>query len=72
VRLIQKGKIAGEFTGWDGDTVFEFSNGKKWQQARYKYHYKYKYRPDAQVWHDGSKYFIEVEGMPEMVEVRRL
>jgi hypothetical protein len=71
MRLVQKGKLAAEFNGWDADAVFEFTNGNKWQQAKYKYRYKYKYRPNAQVWADGSKFWIEVEGMPEMVQVRR-
>lgn len=27
-------RIVGEFTGWEGDTVFRLENGQVWQQAR--------------------------------------
>ena len=69
--LTHEGYLAGDFTGWDGDTVFEFDNGKKWQQAHYRYRYHYAYRPRAKIWRDGGRYFLEVQGMPEKLEVRR-
>ena len=72
MRIVQKGQLAGEFNGWNGDAVFEFTNGNKWQQTRYKYKYKYKYRPYAKVLQDGSKYYLEVDCMDDTIEVRRL
>lgn len=65
-------RISGEFNGWDGDTVFELDNGTKWQQARYRYKYRYKYRPRAQIFRQGGQYLLAVDGMDEMLEVRRL
>ncbi len=65
-------RISGEFNGWDGDAVFELDNGTTWQQALYKYKYRYKYRPRAKVWRDGGRYFLEVEGMDERIEVRQI
>ena len=67
-----KSRIAGEFNGWDGDNIYELDNGTKWQQAQYKYKYKYKHRPIVKIWKDGSKYMLEVEGMSEMIQVRRV
>ena len=65
-------RIYGDFEGWDGDAVFELINGTKWQQTKHKYKYKYKYQPVAKIWKDGSRYFLEVDGMPDMIQVRRL
>jgi hypothetical protein len=65
-------RIEGEFKGWDGDAVFELTNGTKWQQAKYKYKYKYKYRPKAKIWKDGSRYYLEVDCMSEKLQVRRV
>lgn len=65
-------KIVGEFNGWDGDDVYELVNGSKWELVRYKYKYRYKYRPKARILKDGSKHYLEVDGMDEMVEVRRV
>ena len=65
-------RIAGEFSGWNGDTVFELDNGTKWKQARYQYTYSYKYRPRAQIFQQGGQYLLAVDGMNEMIEVRQL
>jgi len=72
MELIKETKLEGEFDGYDGDKVFTFSNGEKWQQAKYKYKYKYKYRPTVKLWRDGSMYFLEFDCMDEMIQVRRL
>jgi len=72
MELVVESKIVGQFSGWDGDNVYELTNGQKWQQSRYKYRYRYKYRPEAKVWKDGSHHYLEVEGMYEMVDVRRI
>jgi len=58
-------RIVGEFTGWEGETVFELDNGQKWQQARYSYRYHYKYRPRARVHRDGGRHYLEVEGVSQ-------
>ena len=70
--LYTDSKIKGAFRGWGRDMVFELANGQKWQQARYKYKYRYKYRPVARIWHDGSRFFLQVSNMEEMVQVRRV
>lgn len=38
-------QIAGEFTGWDGNTVFRLMNGQIWQQASYAYTHHYDFMP---------------------------
>ena len=70
--LVIESRIEGECDGFKGDRVFELVNGQKWQQAVYKYKYRYRYRPTAKIWRDGGCYFVELEGMDEMIQVRRL
>ena len=72
MELKKETRLDGEFEGFDGDKVFTFVGGEQWRQAVYKYKYRYKYRPKVKLWKDGSKYFLEVEGMNEMIQVRRL
>jgi len=71
VQVFAESKIDGAFTGWDGDNYYRLINGQVWRQAHYKYNYHYAYRPNARVLTDGSRYFLEVEGMNEIIEVRR-
>lgn len=70
--LYKDKKIEDEFNGWDGDEIFELNDGSRWQQKNYKYQYKYKYRPDAKIWKDGSRYYLEVECMNDKIEVIKL
>lgn len=72
MRLIVKGQLSGEFTGFDGDRVYEFTNGQKWQQSQYKYKYCYKYRPKAYIWDNGGRRFLQVDGVEDMVPVRKI
>jgi len=72
MRLVRDSKIDGEFNGWDGDNVYELIDGSKWKQRRYRYRYRYRYRPRAKVWKDGSRYWLEVDGIDEKIEVKRV
>lgn len=71
MQLVYAGTLEGEVKGWSGDTLFQFTNGQTWQQAVYRYKYFYKYRPRAKVWSDGGRYLLEVDGVGEMLPVRR-
>lgn len=70
--LITDSSIEGECEGFDGDRVFDLVNGQKWQQAVYRYKYRYRYRPSVRIWRDASGDYIEIEGMDELVRVRRV
>lgn len=71
MELVTESKIDGTFNGWNGDNYYRLINGQIWQQVHYKYKYHYAYRPDARILSDGSKFFLEVDGMDEIIEVRR-
>ena len=64
--------IDGDFEGWDGDTVFELSNGQVWQQDSYDYEYHYAYHPEVTIFKKGLIYEMKVEGVDDMIEVVRL
>jgi hypothetical protein len=64
--------ISGEFTGWQGETIFELDNGQVWQQATYAYHYHYAYRPRVTIVRVSGGYRMQVEGVSATIMVRRL
>lgn len=65
-------RIDGEFNGWEGETIFKLQNGQVWQQVRYAYRYVYKYSPKVMIFPVGGGYELQVEGMTERIQVRRL
>lgn len=64
--------IKGSFHGWSGETLFRLGNGQYWVQARYAYRYHYAYRPKARISSINGKYIMEVQGMNDSIQVKRL
>jgi hypothetical protein len=64
--------IDGEFTGWEGETIFKLDNGQIWQQSSYAYHYHYAYHPKVTIARTRAGYKMLVEGVDESVYVVRL
>jgi hypothetical protein len=62
--------IDGDFTGWDGETVFRLQNGQVWQQASYAY--VYAYSPRVLIFSAGAGWRMQVEGVTDTVAVRLL
>ena len=54
--------IDGEFTGWDGETLYKLTNGQYWQQSSYYYYYYYAYGPKVIVYASNGSYKMHVEG----------
>jgi len=65
-------RIDGEFTGWDGETVFRLANGQIWQQASYDYEYHYAYSPEVIIVRTNGRYMMQVEGVDDPIRVIRL
>lgn len=61
-------RINGAWTGWDGDTVVELTDGSTWKQTEYHYEYRYAYRPEVVIERDR----MMVAGMRRAVRVTRL
>lgn len=72
MELYKEGKLEDESEGFDGETIFELTNGQKWQQVEYYYKYRYKYRPKVRIYKDGMRYYLELEGIKKMVKVQRI
>jgi len=69
---IIESRIDGEFTGWEGETIFKLVNGQIWQQASYAYHYSYKYSPRVMIFAIGDSYEMQVEGIDSRIQVVRI
>jgi hypothetical protein len=64
--------IAGDFNGWEGETIFKLDNGQIWEQAEYDYTYSYSYRPDVTIYSTSGGCRMKVEDEDETILVRRI
>lgn len=64
--------ISGEFSGWDGETIFKLDNGQIWKQAEYDYTYSYSYRPEVTIYSTSAGCRMKVEDEEETILVRRI
>jgi hypothetical protein len=46
--------IAGDFNGWEGETLYKMDDGSIWQQSNYHYHYHYTYHPSVTIYPSSS------------------
>ena len=66
-------RLAGSFTGWDGDTLFRLENGQLWQQIDSSYLYSRSESPRVTIRRAAfGSYLLQVEGIGRTVRVRRL
>ena len=65
-------QIDGEFSGWDGETIFKLTNGQIWQQSSYAYTYSYKYRPNVMIISINGGFELKVEGIDQRIRVVRI
>lgn len=68
--------IEGEFTGWQGQSVFPLCNGQVWMQSSYQYHYTYRYQPRVLIYGTqgtgGTIYRMQVDGVSRVIPVVRI
>ena len=71
MQKITESNISGQFRGWKGRGAYKLANGEIWKQVQYLHKYKYEIvsRPKAIIWREGSRYYLEVEGMDDKIEV---
>ena len=65
-------RMAGDFTGWDGGTVFELANGQVWRQTSFGTLHHYLRSPKVTLVATGSGWRLQVEGVPQSIYVRRI
>jgi hypothetical protein len=73
MELVLDARIKGGFYGWKPGSVFMLDQGnlKKWQQVDDRHEFASAFRPKAKLFRDGAQFYLEVEGMGDMVEVKR-
>lgn len=59
---------AGDWSGWDGETVVELFDGSRWKQDEYYYEYRYWFMPWATI----ERGKMMVDGMNRAVRVQRI
>ncbi len=64
--------LAGDFNGWEGETVFKLDNGQIWEQAEHSYTYSYSYRPEVTIYRVSGGCRLKVEDEDETILVRRI
>jgi hypothetical protein len=69
MKLVTESRIAGPFRGWEGSGIYILANGQVWKQLHHQSQNHYDLDPKARVWQVGSKYFLEVAGMLDSIEV---
>ncbi len=65
-------RIDGEFSGWNGNTIFKLQNGQIWQQVEYSYKYAYKYCPKVKIINSSNGWVMQVDGIDKTIRVKRL
>jgi len=69
---VYEGNIDGEFTGWEGESIFKMMDGSVWQQSSYAYTYHYAYMPSVIIFSKDGGTYMKVEDVDEQIEVRRI
>lgn len=68
-RAIQS-QIDGDFSGWEGDSIYKLKNGQVWKQIEYKYEYQFLSSPGVLIFNEGGDWMMKVEQLEGTVRVR--
>jgi len=68
-QVIYKGRMDGEFQGFNDEVIFKMTNGTYWIQNQYKYWYHYAYSPQATITDESRSFILSVA--ENSVQVRR-
>ncbi len=69
---VMETRMAGDFTGWDGGTVFQFANGQLWRQVSFGTLRQFARSPKVTLVATGSGWRMQVDGIPQSIYVRRV
>jgi len=72
VRKSFKSFIAGNFDGWDPDTVYVLDDGSTWKLAYPYFLMMYLYRPRVTVFTENRRHYMQVGFLQQRVQVVRL
>jgi len=72
MRLIIETELEGTLPGWDGGTVFALANGQKWRQSAFRARAMRLSDPLVRIWNAGAYFWLEIEGVREILPVTRV
>lgn len=70
MEFVLESTINGPFYGWKGNTEIILQGGQKWKQVKKEYLIYYFYMPKVKIWKNDSKYFLQMEDVEEMIEIK--
>lgn len=70
--LVTEDELTGNCKGWDGATVFALTNGEVWQQSRFRSRQLHLCSPAVRIWRFGYSFWLEIEGISEILPVQRV
>lgn len=65
-------RMDGDFTGWDGGTIFQLANGQTWRQISFGALYHFQRAPKVTLVATGSGWRLQVAGVPQSIYVKRV
>ncbi len=71
MRLLTESELDGHCEGWDGATTFRLCNGEVWEQAAFRVRRLHLACPAVRIWRIGGASLLELEGVRELLPVRR-
>ena len=72
MRVILEDHINGSFDGFEGNRIYQLTNGQTWVQIDTKCQPQYHYMPKVSISEDEGSFFMEVEGLNDSVRVQRI
>jgi hypothetical protein len=69
---VMETRMDGDFTGWDGGTVFRFTNGQVWRQVSFGTVRQFVRSPKVTLVATGGGWRLQVEGVPQSIYVSRV
>ena len=72
MKLKVESSINGKLKGINGNTIFELTNGQKWQQDEFKYQYVEKYTPEIKIWEAREIHYLSLDDENDLLRVKKI
>jgi hypothetical protein len=69
MRLITRTQIDGLFEGYEPGRLYRLGNGQAWRQVCLTSQYVFREDPPAKLHHDGTRFYLDVDGTDGFVRV---
>lgn len=61
-----------KFEGWNPRTIYKLGDGTKWRLAKPKSTQVKRNQPRVKIWKDNERFFMEIVGLNDKVEVSQV